>query len=240
MTTPFMRAYSQLLIKTCHQRGIHAMGGMSAFIPVKGDEALNEKAFAQVRADKEREAATATTAHGWRIRAWWRWRPEVFDRDMPQPNQISRQRDDVNRDRGGCCWPRQRARSPSTGCARISVSACSTSQPGSRGLGGVPLYNLMEDAATAEISRAQVWQWIRHPRGVLDDGRKVTVALYRQMLDEEMGELRAGKGQMRFRAGASGGGARGLRSPLDQRRVCGFPDAASLRTFAASGCDQRI
>ncbi len=66
------------------------------------------------------------------------------------------------------------------------------------GLGAVPLYNLMEDAATAEISRAQVWQWIRHPRGVLDDGRKVTVELYRQMLDEEMGELRAGKGQMRF------------------------------------------
>ena len=96
MTTPFMRAYSQLVIKTCHQRGIHAMGGMSAFIPVKGDEALNEKAFAQVRADKEREVGDGHdgtwVAHPGMVAL----ATEVFDQGMPQPNQISRQREDVN------------------------------------------------------------------------------------------------------------------------------------------------
>ena len=197
MTTPFMRAYSQLVIKTCHQRGIHAMGGMSAFIPVKGDEALNEKAFAQVRADKEREVGDGHdgtwVAHPGMVAL----ATEVFDQGMPQPNQISRQRDDVD---------------PSASDLLATPEGSITEQ-GLRtnirvgvqyiaawlgGLGAVPLYNLMEDAATAEISRAQVWQWIRHPRGVLDDGRKVTVELYRQMLEEEMGELRAGKGQMRF------------------------------------------
>jgi malate synthase len=198
MTTPFMRAYSQLVIKTCHQRGIHAMGGMSAFIPVKGDEALNEKAFAQVRADKEREVGDGHdgtwVAHPGMVAL----ATEVFDQGMPQPNQISRQRDDVN----------------PTAAELLATPDGAITEQGLRtnirvgvqyiaawlgGLGAVPLYNLMEDAATAEISRAQVWQWIRHPRGVLDDGRKVTVALYRQMLEEEMGELRAGKGQMRFK-----------------------------------------
>jgi malate synthase len=197
MTTPFMRGYSQLVIKTCHQRGIHAMGGMSAFIPVKGDEALNEKAFAQVRADKEREVGDGHdgtwVAHPGMVAL----ATEVFDQGMPQPNQISRQRDDVN----------------PTAAELLATPEGTITEQGLRtnirvgvqyiaawlgGQGAVPLYNLMEDAATAEISRAQVWQWIRHPRGVLDDGRKVTVELYRQMLEEEMGELRAGKGQMRF------------------------------------------
>jgi malate synthase len=197
MTTPFMRAYSQLVIKTCHKRGIHAMGGMSAFIPVRGDDALNERAFAQVRADKEREA---TDGHD----GTWVAHPgmvalatEVFDQHMPQPNQISRQRDDVN----------------PTAVELLAAPEGAITEQGLRtnirvgvqyiaawlgGLGAVPLYNLMEDAATAEISRAQVWQWIRHPRGVLQDGRKVTVELYRQFMDEEMAELRAGKGQLRF------------------------------------------
>jgi malate synthase len=197
MTTPFMRAYSQLVIKTCHQRGIHAMGGMSAFIPVKGDEALNEQAFAQVRADKEREAGDGHdgtwVAHPGMVAL----ATEVFDQAMPQPNQISRQRDDVN----------------PTAADLLAVPDGAITEQGMRtnirvgvqyiaawlsGLGAVPLYNLMEDAATAEISRAQVWQWIRHSHGVLDDGREVTVELYRRFLDEEMAELRAGKGQMRF------------------------------------------
>jgi malate synthase len=197
MTTPFMRAYSQLVIKTCHQRGIHAMGGMSAFIPVKGDEALNEKAFAQVRADKEREVGDGHdgtwVAHPGMVAL----ATEVFDQGMPLPNQISRQRDDVK----------------PTSVELLATPEGTISEQGLRtnirvgvqyiaawlgGLGAVPLYNLMEDAATAEISRAQVWQWIRHPRGALDDGRKVTVELYRQMLEEEMGGLRAGMGQMRF------------------------------------------
>jgi malate synthase len=170
---------------------------MSAFIPVKGDEALNEKAFAQVRADKEREV---TDGHD----GTWVAHPgmvalatEVFDLHMPQPNQISRKREDVN---------------PSAQDL-LAIPDGAITEQGLRtnirvgvqyiaawlgGLGAVPLYNLMEDAATAEISRAQVWQWIRHPRGALEDGRKVTVELYHQFLDEEMAELCAGKGQMGF------------------------------------------
>jgi malate synthase len=197
MMTPFMRAYSLLVIKTCHQRGIHAMGGMSAFIPVKGDETLNEAAYAQVRADKEREVGDGHdgtwVAHPGMVAL----ATEVFDQRMPQPNQISRQRIDVN---------------PSA-LDLLAVPEGAITEQGLRtnirvgvqyiaawlgGLGAVPLYNLMEDAATAEISRAQVWQWIRHSRGVLNDGRKVSVELYRQLLEEEMGELRAGKGQMRY------------------------------------------
>ena len=189
MTVPFMRAYTQLCIRTCHRRGAHAMGGMAAFIPVKNDEALNEKAFAGVRADKEREA---TDGHD----GTWVAHPgmvqlatEVFDRIMPQPNQIDRKREDVQ----------------VSAADLLAVPEGPITEEGLRvnirvgiqyiaawlgGLGAVPLYNLMEDAATAEISRAQVWQWIRHPRGVLQDGRKVTVELYHQLQDEELAKLR--------------------------------------------------
>jgi malate synthase len=157
---------------------------------VKNDEALNEKAFAGVRADKEREA---TDGHD----GTWVAHPgmaplaaEVFDRIMPQPNQIDRKREDVQ----------------ASAADLLATPAGPITEEGLRvnirvgvqyiaawlgGLGAVPLYNLMEDAATAEISRAQVWQWIRHPRGVLQDGRKVTVDLYRQLQDEELAKLRA-------------------------------------------------
>ena len=197
MTVPFMRSYTQLCIKTCHRRGAHAMGGMAAFIPVKGNEALNEQAFAQVRADKEREA---TDGHD----GTWVAHPgmvglatEVFDRIMPQPNQIDRKRDDVH----------------VTAEDLLAVPEGTITEAGLRtnikvgvqyiaawlgGLGAVPLYNLMEDAATAEISRAQVWQWIRHPMGALTDGRKITVDLFHQFMEEEMAELRAGRGEQRY------------------------------------------
>jgi malate synthase len=197
MAVPFMRAYTQLCIRTCHRRGAQAMGGMSAFIPVKNDEALNEQAFAGVRADKEREA---TDGHD----GTWVAHPgmvalatEVFDRIMPQPNQIDRKREDVQ----------------ASAADLLATPEGTITEEGLRtnirvgvqyigawlgGLGAVPLYNLMEDAATAEISRAQVWQWIRHPRGILSDGRKVTVELYRQMQEEELAKLRAAIGDAAF------------------------------------------
>jgi len=199
MTVPFMRAYTLLCIRTCHRRGAHAMGGMAAFIPVKGDEALNERAFAQVRADKEREA---TDGHD----GTWVAHPgmvalatEVFDQHMPGPNQIARTRDDVS----------------ATAADLLAVPEGTITEEGLRtnlrvgvqyiaawlgGLGAVPLYNLMEDAATAEISRAQVWQWIHSPLGVLSDGRKVTIELFRELLGQEMEALRAGRGQLRYDA----------------------------------------
>ncbi len=197
MTTHFMRSYTLLCIQTCHRRGAQAMGGMSAFIPVKGDEALNATAFAQVRADKEREA---TDGHD----GTWVAHPgmvalatEVFDRVMPEPNQIGRLREDVR----------------VSAADLLAVPEGTITEAGLRtnikvgvqyiaawlgGLGAVPLYNLMEDAATAEISRAQAWQWIHSPRGVLDDGRKVTVALFNELLADEMARLRAGEGEPRY------------------------------------------
>jgi malate synthase len=197
MTVPFMRNYTLLCIQTCHRRNAHAMGGMSAYIPVRGDEAANERAFGQVRADKEREA---TDGHD----GTWVAHPglvpvalEVFDRVMPQPNQIDRKRADVH----------------VTAADLLELPGGTITEAGLRtnirvgiqyiaawlgGQGAVPLYNLMEDAATAEISRAQVWQWIHHLKGILEDGRKVTVELFHALMDEEMAQLRAGKGEPRY------------------------------------------
>jgi len=197
MVVPFMRSYTLLCVCTCHKRAVHAMGGMSAFIPVKNDLALNERAFEQVRADKEREV---TDGHD----GTWVAHPgmvqlatEVFDHFMPQPNQIERIRDDVH----------------VTALDLTSVPVGAITEQGLRtnilvgvqylaawldGQGAVPLYNLMEDAATAEISRAQVWQWIHHARGVLQDGRKVDVPLFRELLTGVMADLRAGKGEGRY------------------------------------------
>src|SRR5690348_4206521 len=197
MTTHFMHSYSLLCIKTCHRRNIFAMGGMAAQIPVKDDPTANEEAFAKVRADKEREAGDGHdgtwVAHPGMVQL----ATDVFDQLMPRPNQIDRQREDVH----------------TTAAELLAVPDGPITEGGLRtnvkvgvqyiaawlgGLGAVPLYNLMEDAATAEISRAQVWQWIHHPKGVLDDGRKVTAELFRTILAEEMEPLRAGKGEQRY------------------------------------------
>ncbi len=185
MTTHFMRSYSLLLIKTCHRRGAHAMGGMAAYIPVKSDPVANEAALANVRADKQREA---TDGHD----GTWVAHPglvpvalEVFDRVMPQPNQIARQRPDVQ---AGATDLLAVPAGPIT-AAGLRTNVSVGLQYLASWLGGngcVPINNLMEDAATAEISRAQVWQWIRQPQGILDDGRKVTVDLFRQVLADEL------------------------------------------------------
>jgi len=200
MTTRFLRSYSKLLIKTTHRRGAFAMGGMAAQIPIKGDPAANEAAIGKVRADKEREAGDGHDGT-------WVAHPglvpiamEVFDRLMPTPNQLHRKLDDVN----------------VTAADLLAVPDGTITEAGLRsnvdvsiqymaawlgGNGCVPIHNLMEDAATAEISRAQIWQWIRHPRGVLDDGRKVSVELFRQIVAEELSKLRATLGDAAFTAG---------------------------------------
>ena len=199
MTVPFMRSYSLYVIKVCHKRGAHAMGGMAAQIPVKDNPEANTAAFEKVRADKLREVQDGHDGT-------WVAHPglvpvalEIFNEHMPTPNQISRQRDDVQ----------------VTAADLLAPSEGSITEKGVRwnlrvgiqyleswlgGNGCVPLYNLMEDAATAEISRSQVWQWLRH-RAKLDDGREVTLALFTTLFEEEMEGIRAEVGDDRFHRG---------------------------------------
>jgi malate synthase len=190
MTTHFMHSYSLLCIQTCHRRNTFAMGGMAAQIPVKNNPAANEEAFAKVRADKEREARDGHdgtwVAHPGMVQLAL----DAFDAVMPQPNQIERKREDVQvtaRDLldfqpGEPITEQGLRQNVSVGVQYLEAWL--------RGHGAVPLFNLMEDAATAEISRAQVWQWIRHPRGVLNDGRKVTKELFRRVLGEELAKVK--------------------------------------------------
>jgi malate synthase len=204
MTTHFMRSYSLLCIKTCHRRNIFAMGGMAAQIPVKNDPKANEDAFAKVRADKEREA---TDGHD----GTWVAHPgmvqlalDAFNRLMTTPNQIERKREDVNvsakdlLDFGpsGPITEQGLRTNVSVGVQYLAAWL--------GGSGAVPIFNLMEDAATAEISRAQVWQWIRHPRGVLSDGHKVTKELFRAVLGEELEKIKQQSGEKRFAAARYG------------------------------------
>ena len=199
MTTHFMRSYTLLCIQTCHRRGAHAMGGMSAFIPVKNDPEANEKAFAQVRADKEREA---TDGHD----GTWVAHPglvpvaaEVFDAVMKTPNQIDRKREDVRVTAADLLAVPEGQITEEGLRTNIRVGV-QYIESWLRGNGAVPLYNLMEDAATAEISRAQVWQWIHHPKGVLADGRKVTEDLYRELARDELGKLETALGTEQYAA----------------------------------------
>jgi malate synthase len=188
MGSAFLAAYSLKLIQTCHRRGAFAMGGMAAQIPVKGDDAANQAAFAKVRADKEREAANGHDGT-------WVAHPdlvpvamEVFDRLMPTPNQLSRLREDVTVTREDLLKVHEGVRTEHGLRENIRVGV-QYIEAWLRGRGAVPLYNLMEDAATAEISRAQIWQWIKQ-EARLDDGRTVTAELFKTLLDEEMAALR--------------------------------------------------
>src|SRR6201987_4503162 len=201
MTTHFMHSYSLLCIKTCHHRKTFAMGGMAAQIPVKNNPRANEEAFAKVRADKEREANDGHdgtwVAHPGMVQLAL----DAFNAIMPQANQIDRKRDDVNvtandlLDFGpnGPITERGLRTNVSVGVQYLEAWL--------RGSGAVPIFNLMEDAATAEISRAQVWQWIRHPRGMLDDGRKVTKELFRSVQNEELAKIETHMGEKRFANG---------------------------------------
>jgi malate synthase len=187
MTSHFLRTYSLLLIQTTHKRGAFAMGGMSAFIPVKNDEAANEKAFAMVRADKEREAGDGHDGTWVAHPALVPVAMEVFNRLMPAPNQVSRQRPDVNVTASDLLTLPQGAITEAGLRNNISVSVQYLAS-WLNGLGCVPIFNLMEDAATAEIARSQIWQWIHH-KGKLSDGRAVTISLYEQLLSEELAKL---------------------------------------------------
>ncbi len=199
MTSPFMRAYCLNVIKVCHRRGAHAMGGMAAQIPIKSDPAANEAALARVLADKEREAGDGHDGT-------WVAHPglvpvalQAFDKHMPTANQIPKQRDDAT----------------VTAKDLLAVPTGTITEDGLRGnirvgvqyleawLGGngcVPLYNLMEDAATAEISRAQIWQWLAH-NAALADGRKITTQLYDEILPQEMARIEKEVGSERFAVG---------------------------------------
>jgi malate synthase len=189
MTVPFMRAYALLTIKTCHRRGAHAIGGMAAQIPVKGDREQNEEAYAKVRADKEREAKDGHDgtwiAHPGMISTAM----EVFDEYMPTPNQIDKQRPDVNptaedllEKPEGTITMEGFRNNISVGIQYLGAWLA--------GRGAVPVFNLMEDTATAEISRAQVWQWIHHPQGILEDGTEVTPELFREVMREELERIK--------------------------------------------------
>ncbi|MBL0291135.1 MAG: malate synthase A [Betaproteobacteria bacterium] len=191
MTTHFLKSYAELVIKTCHKRNIHAMGGMAAQIPVKNDEAANAEAFAKVKADKEREA---TYGHD----GTWVAHPglvpvalEAFDRIMPTPNQIAtKKRDDVRVTAADLVTFEPEGPITERGL-RLNINvAIQYIGAWLAGQGAVPIFNLMEDAATAEISRSQVWQWIRSPKGKLDDGRKVTREMVAAMIPEEMQKIR--------------------------------------------------
>jgi malate synthase len=189
MTVPFMRAYTQLLIKTCHRRGAHAIGGMAAQIPINDDPEANEQAFAKVREDKEREANDGNdgtwVAHPGLVPV----AKEVFDRVMPQPNQLDKLREDVDVKAADLYEPYKDEPVTEDGLRNNVSVGIQYLGAWLAGRGAVPVFNLMEDAATAEISRTQVWQWIHHDEGILDDGTEVTEDLFRNILSEELEKI---------------------------------------------------
>lgn len=199
MTTPFMRSYSLLAIKTCHRRGAPAIGGMAAQIPIKDDPVANGLALGKVRADKHREA---NDGHD----GTWVAHPGLvdvakreFDAVLKSPNQIDRQLDDLS------VTARDLLQAPSGTITedglRLNIRVgVQYMEAWLRGNGCVPLYNLMEDAATAEISRTQVWQWL-HNSQQLDDGRTITLQLFRDIFDEELQRIAGEVGPQRYERG---------------------------------------
>jgi malate synthase len=199
MEAPFLRAYTQLLIKTCHRRGVHAMGGMAAQIPIKDDPEANQRALEKVRADKLREVREGHdgtwVAHPGLVQI----AKQVFDEGMPTPNQIDRTRDDVVADPRKLVEPPLGTRTDAGLRHNIRVGI-QYLEAWLGGQGAVPIYNLMEDAATAEISRTQIWQWLAH-RATLDDGRTVTRPVVEQLIGEEFARVRDEVGAARFGRG---------------------------------------
>jgi malate synthase len=203
MDKSFLKAYSQLVIQTCHKRGVHAMGGMAAQIPIKGDAAANEAALDKVRNDKLREVKDGHdgtwVAHPGLVAI----AKEIFDAHMPGPNQIERLREDVKVSRDDLIAVPEGARTESGLRHNVKV-AVQYIEAWLRGEGCVPLYHLMEDAATAEISRAQVWQWLKFGSTVqTKDGAEspLTRDRFKTIVEEEMNSLRASIGEERFARG---------------------------------------
>ena len=199
MTAPFMRAYALLLLKTCHKRGAPAIGGMSALIPIKNDPVKNETAMAGIIADKRRDATDGYdggwVAHPGLVEASMKEFVEVLG---DQPNQFGKQKPEVHVTAADLL--NFQPESPITEAGlRMNINV-GIHYLGAwlAGNGCVPIHNLMEDAATAEISRSQVWQWIRSPKGVLDDGRKITAELVKSLVPEELARIKAGAFEGQF------------------------------------------
>jgi malate synthase len=191
MTVPFMRAYTELLVKTCHRRGAHAMGGMAPFIPTRKNPEINEKALAQTRSDKEREVKDG-------FDGTWVAHPdlvpiakEVFDRKLGKPHQKERLREEVRVEARELQDTKVPGGTISEGGVRNNISvALQYLSAWLGGNGAVAIFNLMEDAATAEISRAQLWQWVQNG-AKLADGRQIDRALFEKLRDEEVAKLPA-------------------------------------------------
>ena len=192
MTSPFMRAYALLLLKTCHQRGAPAIGGMSALIPIKNDPEKNAVAMQGIINDKKRDATDGYDGG-------WVAHPGLVEASMKEflavlgdkPNQWEKQRDDVSVTQAQLLDFQPETPITETGLRYNINVGIHYLGAWLAGNGCVPIHNLMEDAATAEISRSQVWQWIRSPKGVLDDGRKVTAAMVRPLVAEELAKIKA-------------------------------------------------
>jgi malate synthase len=198
MATHFMRSYSKLAIKTCHRRKVHAMGGMSAYIPIKSDPVANEKAIAQVQADKEREASDGHDGT-------WVAHPglvpvalEIFNRLMPQPNQIDKQLPDYTATAADLLQVPE-GQITEAGLKQNVAVGLGYVEAWLRGIGCVPLFNLMEDAATAEISRAQLWQWV-HQKAKLSDGRVIDVPLIESLIAAELEKQKTAVDAARYTA----------------------------------------
>ena len=192
MTAPFMRAYTELLVQTCHKRGAHAMGGMAAFIPSRRDEEINAIAFTKVTEDKTREALDGCDGT-------WVAHPdlvtlvtEIFDDVLGDaPNQLSRQRPEVSVKASDLMRFEVPGGQITEGGVRQNVDvAIQYLASWLRGVGAAAIYNLMEDAATAEISRSQIWQWV-HSASTTDHGASITPAFIRKIADEETERLRS-------------------------------------------------
>jgi len=198
MTVPFMDAYVRLLIKTCHRRGVHAMGGMAAQIPIKDNPAANEVAMSKVRADKLREVKAGHDGT-------WVAHPDlvkialaIFNEYMPQPNQLFKRRDDVMVTANDLLNVRNIPGGISEKGIRDNLSVALTyMESWLHGLGCVPIHNLMEDAATAEISRSQLWQWVKHGARTTE-GKIITKEWVNQLLNEELATIKKSLGDQKY------------------------------------------
>jgi malate synthase len=192
MTAPFMRAYALLLLKTCHKRGAPAIGGMSALIPIKNDPEKNAVAMQGIINDKKRDATDGYDGG-------WVAHPGLVEASMKEfvavlgdaPNQWSKQKPEVNVTAADLLNFQPETPITEAGL-RMNINV-GIHYLGAwlAGNGCVPIHNLMEDAATAEISRSQVWQWIRSPKGVLDDGRKITAEMVKTLVPEELAKIKS-------------------------------------------------
>lgn len=234
MEVPFMRAYSLLAIQTCHKRNAMAIGGMAAQIPVKNDDAANKIAFDKVRTDKEREANDGHdgtwVAHPGMVQLVI----DIFNKAMPSSNQIANKRDDVS------VTAEDLIRLPNGEITEaglrtnINVGIQYTAAWLS-GRGAVPINNLMEDAATAEISRAQVWQWIRYPKGVLADGRNVTMELVEEIMQEELSKIEEQIGTDAYRKGNFGQAASIFNTLIKQDHFAEFLTIPAYKELLKGG-----